>query len=267
MIYHILLKPDIFLRGLVEDTFQMLEDLHIDILGFALIRPNSQLLNCMYLKDFKWEYDYFEHNLELYRLGPSLSLVCDIEHEVLKNIRTIKGSALPTNIDKSSLRGRLKVRDRCINSIHMADSIQNSNQELRCIFHCTDFGKSVKNMINYPKLKELVLDLCLENYASTTKEVYAEMVLNNLLLRINNFINSVIALTGEAQFSQLIELTKSAKLIYGQPDMAYKIRFFEFFWKILDINMIYYSDFEKYYIQSDLLYSKINHSSDMIEKW
>ena len=94
------------------------------------------------------------------------------------------------------------------------------------------------------------------------------MVLENILLRIHYYLDTCIRLNGGglenkriSSLTQLENITKQAIDVYLQPECSYKIRFFDFFWNVLNDNMIYYSEFEKYYIQSGIIYSNANGAS------
>ena len=268
MIYHILLKPDLFLRNLIEDAFLLLNAYDITITNCALIRPNTKLLHCMYSNGFKWEFDYYSHNMRLYALGPSLSLICNIDQERLNAIRSIKGSALPSKLQDGSLRTFLKVKDRSINAIHMADTVELSNQELSCIYHIANDNSQNGQIMTYKDVADKLLSHVITVYAPQKKEVTGQMVLENILLRIHYYLDTCIRLNGGglenkriSSLTQLENITKQAIDVYLQPECSYKIRFFDFFWNVLNDNMIYYSEFEKYYIQSGIIYSNANGAS------
>lgn len=266
MIYHILFKPDLFLRNMLKEAFGLLEDEQIKIIGCSLIKPDLQLLNNMYLYEFKWEYDYFYHNVHLYELGPCFSLVCDIEFEKINVIRDLKGAALPSKLNDCSLRGRLKVKNRCINAIHMADTVENSQKEIEAIYH-TKYITYHNTVWNYERIEKYLLDFLIENYASRNKEITGIFVLQQLLARIQYYINTCLTLRKnknddtilkyDVGFKQLLEVTNVAVKALNTFDFTQKLRFFEFFWKVLDTNMIYYNEFERYYIQSEILYSDV----------
>lgn len=72
---HILIKPDAFLKKIVEEIIKELSALGLEICSANIIKPNRRLLELMYDDEFKWEYDYYEHNKKIYDLGPALSLI------------------------------------------------------------------------------------------------------------------------------------------------------------------------------------------------
>lgn len=262
MIYHIILKPDIFLKNQMKTALCLLNDEHIDIYACSLIKPSQQLLDTMYLSDFKWEYDYLQHNLQLYELGPSLSLICDIKHETIRNIRAFKGSSLPSHLTNDSIRGRLGVKDRCINSIHIADTEEKSLEEIKMLYHTDNIILSPTHYLFYEQIKKLLLDFIFENYSLNQSDISASIVLHRLLHRIHYYISTCITLGyqeyNNSFFSQLVNFSNSAQQNFNKLDLQNKLRFFDLFWKLLDINMIYYSDFERYYIQSGILYYEVN---------
>ena len=231
---------------------------------YSLIRPNEQLLHQVYMKDFNWKFDYLSHNLNLFSLGPSLSLVCDIPPSIACNIRAFKGSALPIQLDQSSLRGKLNISDRCINGVHMADSEERSLLEIQYIYHLCPFNAKMKAQ-TYEDVKANLLDHQFEEYSSVETDISLKTVLRHMLIRINQFIIFYDLVNGEYEdkaANHPVSLLKNNICRIPEESFPRDVlplnRFWDYFFAVLNMNMIYYHPFEKYIIQSENLYSEID---------
>lgn len=266
MIYHILLKPDVIVRKLLLKIFEMFEKEEIKVLFYSLIRPNECLLHQIYMDDFKWEFDYLSHNFNFYSLGPSLSLVCDIPSDIACRAKYFKGSALPIQQDYSSLRGKLNISDRCVNGVHMADTIEKSWIEIYSIYRVRSFSVKVEPK-KYKDVKINLLEHQFEEYAPFETDISLKTVLKHILIRINHFLMFYDLVSGdqsdEASVQPIILLKNCVQYITqisSSRDVLSLIRFWDYFFSVLDMNMIYYHPFEKYIIQSENLYLKVDHS-------
>lgn len=129
---HILIKPDAFLRNIVHEIIDSFHNYNFEIIAVNIIMPNKSLLDVMYDKEFKWEYDYYCHNKRLYGLGPSLSVIIKYNSNI--DYKMIKGASLPIYPCMNSIRYLYGVKDRCLNLIHIADTLQESLNEINVIY-------------------------------------------------------------------------------------------------------------------------------------
>ncbi len=264
MIYHILLKPDVIVRKLIPKVFEIFEEQKIRVLLYSLIRPNECLLHQIYMDDFKWEYDYLSHNFNFYSLGPSLSLVCDVPSSIVCHIKSFKGSTLPIQLEFSSLRGKLNISDRCVNGIHMADNVERSWIEIHSIYQAHSFSEKIEAQ-TYKDIKINLLEHQFEEYSSLEADISLKTVLKHMLIRINQFL-AFYDLVGNGQSSKVSVqpatlLKNCVRHIDEMPslsEISSLIRFWDYFFSVLDMNMIYYHPFEKYIIQSENLYLEVD---------
>lgn len=266
MIFHILLKPDILVRKLVPEVFKIFEQQEINVFLYSLIRPNEYLLQQIYMEGFNWKFDYLSHNFKFFSLGPSLSLVCDVPSSIVSQLKSFKGSALPVQLDCTSLRGKLNISDRCINGVHMADNVEKSWQEIYSIYQVRSFGTDMK-LHTYEDIKLNLLNHQFEEYSSSEPNISSKIVLKHILIRINHFL-AFYDLVGEVNNSNFsirpIDLLKNCIRHINEMSSSFEesslMRFWDYFFSILDMNMIFYHPFEKYIIQSETLYLKVDHN-------
>ncbi len=266
MIYHILLKPDVIVRKLIPKIFEKFEEQEINVLLYSLIRPNECLLHQIYMDGFKWKFDYLSHNFNFYSLGPSLSLVCDIPSSISCDVKSFKGSTLPIRLDYSSLRGKLNISDRCVNGVHMADNIEKSWLEIHNIYQVRSFSVKIEPK-TYKDIKINLLEHQFEEYSPIEADISLKTVLKHILIRINHFLAFYDLVGGEQNdksSAQPIILLKNCirhiTKISISRDVLSLIRFWDYFFSVLDMNMIYYHPFEKYIIQSENLYLEVDRS-------
>lgn len=264
MIYHILLKPDVIVRKLLPKIWEVFEKEKINVLLYSLIRPNECLLHQMYMDDFKWKFDYLSHNFN--SLGPSLSLVCDIPSSIACHVKSFKGSALPIQLDYSSLRGKLNISDRCVNGVHMADNVEKSWLEIYNIYRVHFFNAQIGSK-TYKDIKINLLDHQFEEYSPLETDISLKTVLKHILIRINHFLMFCDLVGGNQSdkvLTQPIILLKKCVQhiteISFSSDMLSLMRFWDYFFSVLDMNMVYYHPLEKYIIQSENLYLEVDHS-------
>ncbi len=295
---NILIKPDAFIRKKLKDILVFIEQNGIHIVHFNLIKPNSILLDYMYQEQFNWEYDFYTHNLNLFTLGPSLSLICEADSKTKLNkdyLRSIKGHSLASKNNKyTSVRGKFEVLDRCLNLIHISDEHYNNANEINCIYQLKnnqnlsngDFRNKLSAELVYSEVIGLLGDMseysaetiiktlikrithrycsCL-NYAVNLVEKEKVSKLNQIVLNYStNFdklINSIKEYGDYYLLPTLIKMvTISTELqnIISSVETEKKIRFLDYFWTLCDKSMIYISPQEKYIITSDALYYSVN---------
>lgn len=269
---HILLKPDAFYRGVVKDILETLEVNQIQVFVSDIIRPNEILLGTMYDKNFCWEYDYYYHNRKLYELGPCLSLVC--KYDKKKDYKQLKGSSLPINPRVGSIRQQFQVKDRTLNLIHIADTLDNSQKEIETIYKI----KALENIIAERPLDKNIVE-CLDTL-NQTKELHFESVIKTISSRIMRRIKCILTLNGmvycqndnydlsrnhslyeryvSPDLLTLYYLVENLGKTFRSKDSSRGIRELEYFKVLLKKEMIYVSEMEKYVMMGQCLYNSVN---------
>lgn len=263
-LFHILIKPDAFIRGIVIDVITYLHKFYnVKIYTANIIEPNNKLLDIMY-NDFKWEYDYFDHNRQLYKFGPSLSLVCTMDHDV--SFKDIKGHTLPiNNIGNNSVRSKFGVVDRSINIIHIADDFEGSHKEVSQIY-CSD-------RTNCNELSEMSVDQIqtviqqsrvLSEYLGVLSKIEQRMLtLLNSVNKLNSGTDSEINIVVNSMPKQFILLYESYNRIEWRmqsSDLGDKLKLLSFFHKCARNCNLYISQFELYVLYSQAYYYDVNGS-------
>lgn len=295
---NILIKPDAFIRKKLKDVLVFLEQSGICIKHFNLIIPNSILLDYMYQEQFNWKYDFYTHNRDLFSLGPSLSLICEVDSKIKLNkifLRKIKGHSLALKNDTyTSVRGKFEVLDRCFNLIHIADEYSDNINEINCIYQLKNNENFVYEGLRYKLPADLVYsevkDL-LVNMSEYSAETIIKTIIKRIIHRYCSCLNYAIDLLAKEKISELSQLVISYSLDFGKlrdsikkygndyltpnfiqmvtmatelqniissTEVEKKIRFFDYFWALCDKSMIYISPQEKYIINSDMLYYSVN---------
>lgn len=296
--FNILIKPDAFMRKKLKDILVFLEQNGIYITHFNLIMPNSTLLDYMYQEQFNWEYDFYTHNRDLFSLGPSLSLICEVDSKIKLNknfLKKIKGHSLAfKNAAYNSVRGKFDVLDRCLNLIHIADTYADNVKEINCIYQLKNSENFVYEGFRYKLSSDLVYSEViglLGNTGEYSAQTVTEILTKRIIHRYCSCLNYAIDLLAKEKISELSQLvmdysldfeklknsikkygneyltphfiqmiTMSTELqnIISSTEVERKIRFFDYFWALCDKSMIYISPQEKYIITSDALYYSVN---------
>ena len=269
--FHILLKPDVFHRNILEEVIETLGEFGVNIYVFDIIHPNEALLCEMYDSNFKWEYDYYIHNNRLYNLGPSLSLICDSNNN--KDLKAIKGASLPINDSSSSIRKRFKTKDRCLNILHIADTLFQSTKEIKLIYNnkCTSRFSQLHN----PQSSNVLLKTVSELLNPREDYCYTE-IKKKLIKRIKHRIICVKYINGifdsmsfdqnqdyygagiPTELNKLLNMSMSLDKIIHNEKTDKSIRFIDYFIALANRNMIYISDIEKYILYGQCYYSRVN---------
>ncbi len=262
MIYHILLKPDAIWRGCLTKLINSLVYKYkVEVVAWCVINPSEDLINIMHISDFKWEFDYYLFNKELFRLGPSISLMIRTEMEE-KELLSIKGDTLPYKCKKNSIRGEFSVWDRNINLIHMADSKTKSELELIEIYGCLDIEDvETKDKVNVHFINEIENQILYENNFSLSDvidKIYLRMKHRIYLLQLNtskpSFYTNRQIENIKIMHSILLKFDKDRTLLNDS-------KFLEFLFCICDNNMIYISTLERYILRSNSFYYNVNRHS------
>ncbi len=284
---HILLKPDVFIRNILEDILLELEKRNTRFYSYDLISPNIKLLDIMHLHDFKWKYDYFSHNYDFFKLGPSLSLICknpDIETNYKDLVKEFKGAALPILDEGESIRKMFSVSDRCINVIHISDTLIQSKKEIKSVLN---FRKDVEL---FDLSETLTIDEIIKG-VDTLKgdgEYLFQNIVDIIKMRILHKNNICTSFLGNVNIESLFEyspiyldqkLEKSYNRLDNRTDILLKkatksalqlhrcfcygtieerLCFVDYFFSICERLMIYLSSFEKYVIESEARYKLVN---------
>lgn len=263
---HILVKPDAFIRNIVDDILHWLTDADIEIYYYDIIKPSNRLLEIMYDERFQWEHDYYCHNKKLYDLGPSLSLLC--KYDANRDYRKIKGASLPICACINSIRYAFDVKDRVLNLIHIADTVEQSQQEIAEIYgigasHCGNIA--INDRIDYNRLLyggiefncnsvvEKVLER-IEHKIRCKLQFAGYKNATNILLESQNWTDNSI-------FKDLRKLSYLCEVLRTEihnKDTCRAIRFFDYFFSIIQNEMVYVTEIEKYIIISQCYYNKIN---------
>ena len=261
-LFHILIKPDAFIRGIVFDVIKYLCGFYdVKIYSANIIEPNDKLLDIMY-NNFKWEYDYIDHNRQLYKFGPSLSLVCGTGYN--GTFKDIKGETLPMNNScNNSVRSKFGAVDRSINIIHIADNFEDSRREINQIYRsdCEKCGE--------------LMEMSMEQIQNVIKQsrVFYEYpgVVNVIEQRILNFFNSINKLSNHScmntimvrndrmkEFTQLYESLNRIKESTKNDDLGKELKVLSFFHRCARNCNFYVSEFELYVLYSQAYYHDVN---------
>ncbi len=274
-LFHILLKPDAFKRSLISELIQWLNRNGVEIYSANLLKPNSELLQLMYDGEFKWKYDYYNHNKELYTVGPSLSLIC--RNTLNKVLVDIKGASLPIDARINTIRYDFDVKDRCLNLIHIANNQISSYIELKSIYYLNDEKIDVA-LLRYLPFSTIINTI---NFMLGDSSYYSyNGIISLLKLRVKYMISTIlyinmiisyeeytdfeaIDLRKYLQFipSHLYEindmLNNNKQIVMGY-DIGKKLRYLNYIFTLASKLNIYISGYEKYVIEGQAYYNDIN---------
>lgn len=282
MLYHILLKPDVFWKKNYREIIETLSFNKIEFVSYDLIKVQNEIFDVLYMKDFKWNYDYWSHNKKFFSLGPCISLICVIPSDYTK-FEDLKGSALPIFNKSDSIRGMFGVTDRVVNSIHWADSQMESIEEIKQIYKLTNVESTKIQSI---KVKEFIKASRVCDFIDNMYMLYGEAgkVLCNILNRIKNRIATIliylcslfkIKVPLDSLYKDPFEYFSMIKKCYEfNPEVLImvelyyefvdneitikKYRLLDYFLEICKKNAIYVSKEEEFILVSNVLYYDVN---------
>lgn len=127
----VLLKPDVFYRGLLDQILRFLKGHGLSVLRYLAGRVSDSQYKLMYANNFCWNVDDWHHNRKLYTFGPALGLILSNENceNTLGFLSHLKGSALPLNRKEGSLRKAFQSKSRIFNLIHVPDQHEQAAKE------------------------------------------------------------------------------------------------------------------------------------------
>lgn len=170
----VLLKPDVFLRGLLYDILQFIQENQFHIIEYFCAYLPSVHYDLMYGSTFNYEVDDWFHNQQIFRFGPALGLLlfrASDEENAITYFSKIKGSALPRKREPCTFRAIFGSKSRTFNLIHVADYYEQSLKEAYGWFGDLKFSflmQKLKDNI-FISIKTLILEIsmhgyCLENH-------------------------------------------------------------------------------------------------------
>lgn len=273
-LFHILIKPDAFIRGIVIDVIEYMRVFfNLKIYSANVIEPNEKLLDIMY-DDFKWKYDYIEHNRQLYKFGPSLSLVCSVEHDV--SFKDIKGNTLPmNNSDSNSVRSKFCAVDRSINIIHIADDFEGCRREINQIYHsdCMNCNELLEMSIKQIQIVIKQSSIYYDFFSVLSTIQQRLLTLLNCVNKLNcqyGDIDSELDLIVNSmprQYRELYNSYNSLKSSMYSPDLSEKLKVLGFFYKCARECNQYISQYELYALYSQAYYYDVNSSFQDFKKY
>ena len=127
----VMLKPDVFLRQILNPTLAAILDEELKIFDYKCGRLCNRQFHLMYSSSFSWGYDHWAHNKMSFEFGPVLGLLIASSKyktsELLERFNQKKGSALPFKRDDESIRFKLNSKSRIFNILHIPN---NENEAL-----------------------------------------------------------------------------------------------------------------------------------------
>jgi nucleoside diphosphate kinase len=163
----VLFKPDAFLRNQIGPILSYFLDLKLEIVEYYSARLSEKQFTLMYEDTFSWQLDDWEHNKKLFDFGPSLGVMLRSQTQDLNPtelLRSLKGSALPFERSKVSIRALFGSRSRTCSLLHIADSHEKSIKEALSWF-CQ---KEVATLLTRPAIlsKTVLQDIARQGYDS-----------------------------------------------------------------------------------------------------
>lgn len=147
---YVLLKSDVVLRAITGDVLRYFEGSGLQLVDFRCGRMNELLYQSMYQDAFLWPVDYWSHNLKAYEFGPVIGLMLwdatawEQGRRAQESIAARKGSALPSRLLSTTIRGQFKAASRVFNVLHAPDNVEAALRE-----SCIWFGATlVRKVVN-----------------------------------------------------------------------------------------------------------------------
>ena len=127
----VLLKPDVFFRGLLFQVLNFLKAHDLVIVRYLAGQVSESHYKLMYANNFCWNVDDWHHNRKIYAFGPALGLLLRSEksENALGLLNRLKGSTLPKHREEGSLRKKFQSKSRIFNLIHVPDQHEQAERE------------------------------------------------------------------------------------------------------------------------------------------
>lgn len=126
----VLVKPDGVSRGLVEEIVKRMERAGLGVKSLRRLRLDRRLAEELY--SGHRERNYFEETVKFMLTGEVVAMIVEGEGAIAK-MRELAGATDPARVAKGTIRGDYGTRI-FENIIHVADSAENVERELRLFF-------------------------------------------------------------------------------------------------------------------------------------
>lgn len=244
-----MLKPDVFLRGILSNILLTILDDHVQVLDFKCGRLCNRQFYLMYSTSFSWNYDHWAHNKMSFEFGPVLALLLVSTQysaqELLEHFNQIKGSALPFQRQTQSIRYQYKSKSRIFNILHIPNTIEESRQQTSTWFGKNSASAALKSqdildeIQSHGYLSELDLDpeytfikIKMRLIHSLEKSVYFSSIKKTDWKELKNFYQLWCE---EIRLNQKIEGIEGTILLEKQPQ---EINFWQNIQNRLEINEV-----------------------------